>query len=80
MSSSTTRPTRDLLTTTEASHLTGIAESTLRRQRSEGARPGQLPPIPFVRLSSRCVRYERKVLEKLVAQHRVEPTVLALGE
>lgn len=49
---------KDLLTTVEVSELTGIAENTLRRWRSDQDPAGP----PFVRMG-RAVRYRRQELD-----------------
>jgi len=61
----------NLLTTTEAAEFLQLAPITLTKLRSLGKRPNSMPPVPFVRLGSRCVRYIREDLEAYARKHRV---------
>lgn len=51
-----------LLTTQEAAQFLGVSRAFLERDRWAGAR------IPFVRIGTRSVRYQRDVLEAYIAK------------
>ena len=60
-----------LLTTTEAAQYLGISKAFLERDRWAGARfPYHAARIPFVRVGTRAVRYERRVLDTYIEQQR----------
>jgi excisionase family DNA binding protein len=53
-----------LLTTKEAAHILGVSPAFLERDRWAGAR------IPFIRVGSRAVRYEKKALMAYINSRR----------
>ena len=66
--------TQKLLTTAEAAAFLGVSKAFLERDRWAGAR------IPFVRIGSRAVRYERSTLEEHVRQGRRRSTSEPIAE
>jgi predicted DNA-binding transcriptional regulator AlpA len=59
---------KHLLNTAEAAQFLGVSKAFLERDRWAGAQ------IPFVRIGSRAVRYERAILENYVRQRRKRST------
>lgn len=57
----------------EAARILGISPLTLRKMRCIGPREDGLPAIPFLKYSSKCVRYSLADLEEYKRAHRVEP-------
>ncbi len=66
---STPQNTR-LLTEAQAAQYLALSRSTLRQNRMDGARENRLPPIPFIRLGSRAIRYDINQLNDFILQHR----------
>ena len=62
-----------LLTTKEAARFLGVSTSFLERDRWAGAR------IPFIKLGSRAVRYDKSALERYIAQ-RVRTSTSQCGQ
>lgn len=60
-----------LLSEKDAAVYLGLAPTTLRQQRSDGARDRRIPVIPFVRMG-RAIRYRVTDLDAFIEQHRVE--------
>ena len=58
----------NLLDYQEAAQLLGVTRGTLYAWVSQKR-------LPFIRFSGRCVRFERDVLLKWIAKHRVAPAV-----
>ena len=56
---------------TEAAQILGLSPATLRKMRCLGPQEKGLPDIPYVKYSSRCVRYIVADLEAWRAQYRV---------
>jgi hypothetical protein len=59
---------KHLLNTAEAAQFLSVSKAFLERDRWAGAQ------IPFVRIGSRAVRYERAILENYVRQRRKRST------
>jgi len=57
-----------LLTTKEAAAYLGVSKAFLERDRWAGAR------IPFIRVGSRAVRYERATLDEYIQSRRRRST------
>lgn len=54
-----------------AALILGISPLTLRKMRSIGPREDGLPAVPFIKYSSKCVRYSVADLEEYKRAHRV---------
>ena len=59
--------TIQLLSTKEAARLLGLSPKTLEAQRCRGQRDKSLPVVPWVKLSSRCIKYRREDLVSYLA-------------
>ncbi len=57
---------------TEAASILGLSPATLRKMRCLGPQEKGLPEIPYVKYSSRCVRYIVSDLEAWRNSHRVQ--------
>ncbi len=63
-----------LLDTAAAAKFLGLAQITLRQQRSQGPRDQRMAIVPFIKLGH-AVRYSPEDLQAFVAAHRVTQSV-----
>ncbi len=63
----------ELLNTREAATYLGLSAISLTKLRSQGSRDNCLPPIPYVRLGGRAVRYRIADLRAYAEKHIVVP-------
>ncbi len=61
----------ELVTEREAARYLGLSPATLMKQRSTGAREGHIPPIPYVKLGRRAIRYRLSDLRAYAEKHLV---------
>lgn len=62
-----------LMTTREAAEYLRISKTVLDRLRSTGPSGlGGMKEIPYVRMSAKCIRYEKAALDKWIADRIVD--------
>lgn len=64
---------KELFTTDEAAKYLSLAPISLIKLRAQGQRVNHLPPIPYVKLGARCIRYRHEDLVRYAQKHLINP-------